>query len=176
MNRTFALLTMFLLAAGLAVTGCGSKKTTTGGPATTPDAARVGTVDDSPVKWTYDAAPNPPFNGTVDHRLTSFGFDEGAAIMRSEGMGACGEAVKKLADKNAGMFLIVGFADGIKETNKADALGLQRAEAAKRFLGTLGIKADQIQITSFGSKYSTARDFERIKLGYERKVEIWLMQ
>ena len=80
------------------------------------------------------------------------------------------------ADKDAAMFLLVGFADGIKETNKAEVLGMQRAEAARRFLGTLGVKADQCQVTSFGSRYSTARDFEKIKLGYERKVEIWLMQ
>ena len=55
-------------------------------------------------------------------------------------------------------------------------LGMQRAEATKRFLGTLGIKPEQIQLASFGSRYSTAKDFEKIKLGFERKVEIWLMQ
>ncbi len=96
--------------------------------------------------------------------------------MRSEGMGACREAVKKLADKSTAMILVVGFADGIKETNKAEVLGLQRAEAAKRFLGTLGIKPDQIQVASFGSRYSTAKDFEKIKLASERKAEIWLLQ
>lgn len=176
MKRNFVLMMMVLLVAGLSITGC-SKKTTTAGPGGTMDTGSGGMmVNDEPLKWTYDSAPTPPFNGTVSHRLTSFGFDEGAAIMRSEGMGACREAVKKLPDKNAAMFLIVGFADGIKEVNKAEALGTQRAEATRRFLGTLGIKADQCQTGSFGSHYSTAKDFEKIKLGSERKAEIWLMQ
>jgi outer membrane protein OmpA-like peptidoglycan-associated protein len=176
MKRAFVLLVMVLLVTGLAVTGCGSKKTAAGGTGTAADAGNLGTVDESPVKWSYDTAPNPAFTGTADYRLTSFGFDEGAAIMRSEGMGACREAVKKLADKSTVKILTVGFADGIKETNKAEALGLQRAEAAKRFLGTLGIKPDQIQVASFGSHYSTAKDFEKIKLASERKAEIWLLQ
>lgn len=176
MKRTFVLLMMVMVVAGLSLSGCGSKNVTTGRASTTSDEARIGTVDNTPAKWTYDTAPTPAYNGTIDHRMTSFGFDEGAAIMRSEGMGACREGVKTLADMNAAKFLIVGFADGVKETNKADALGMQRAEAAKRFLGTLGIKPDQIQITSFGSKYSTAQDFEKIKMGSERRVEIWLLQ
>jgi outer membrane protein OmpA-like peptidoglycan-associated protein len=176
MKRSFVLLLVVFVAAGLAVTGCGSKKTTTGGPATAADSPQVGTVDQTPVSWSYDAAPTPAFQGTPDVRLTSFGFDQGVAIMRSEGMGACREAVAKLTDKAGAKLLAVGFADGIKETKKGEELGLQRAEAAKRFLGTLGIKPGQVQVASFGTRYSKAKDFEKIQQGLERKAEIWMLK
>jgi outer membrane protein OmpA-like peptidoglycan-associated protein len=176
MKQTLVLSLICVLVAGVVLGGCAAMRTTQGPQGATPHEAIVGTVDTAPVKWTYDVTPNPSFVGTPEIRLTSFGFDEGAAIMRSEGMGACREAVKKLADKPDAKLLAAGFADGIKEAAKADEIGLERAEAAKRFLGTLGIKPEQVQVTSFGSHFSTAKDFEKIKQGLDRKVEIWLLQ
>jgi outer membrane protein OmpA-like peptidoglycan-associated protein len=179
MNRSVVGIVGILVTGSLVVYGCGSKKTTTGGTSEVTSASSevVQEMAGSAVgPWDYDAAPTPAFEGNPDYRLTSFGFSEEGTDMKPEAVGACREAVKQLADKPEARLLAVGFADGIKENANAEKLGMQRAEAARNLLASLGIKAERVQVASFGSRYSTAKDFEKLKMGLERKVEIWVLK
>lgn len=172
--KTMAVCVALVLGLGLA--GCGSKKTTSGATGDPTAAPGMSMPPGTALEWAYDAAPTPPFQGTPDTRLTSFGFDQGSTQMRPEGVGACREAVKKIQDRPDVKLLLIGFADGIKEKEGAEQLGMRRAESVRGFLSTLGIDAGRVQVASYGTRYSTARDFEKIKQGYERKVEIWLLK
>jgi len=175
MRGRFGIVPIMLLAAVMVLAGCGSKNKTTAGPAT--DLAKPpSAVQTSSAEWGYDAAPTPPFTGAPDYMLVSFGFDENDTAVKREGMGACREAIKKIKDKPETRLVAIGFADGIKEKDTAEPLGLRRAESVREFLSTIGVVPDRVQVSSFGSKYSTARDFEKIKQSRERKVEIWVLQ
>jgi|WetSurMetagenome_2_1015567.scaffolds.fasta_scaffold517488_1 outer membrane protein OmpA-like peptidoglycan-associated protein len=168
-----------LLAGCLIICGCGSKKTTSGGGSEVTSEASAVTqqlAGETAGPWSYDSAPTPAFDGTPDYRLTSFGFPEKGTDLKPEAVGACREAVKKLADKPEVKLLVVGFADGIKESQGDVNLGMRRADATRRLLKTLGIPPGHVQVASFGSHYATAKDFERIKMGLERKVEIWVLK
>ncbi len=179
MNRRLGWIIGALVTGCLVVCGCGSKKTTTGGTGDVTSAssgAMQEIAGDVEGPWAYDAAPTPAFEGTPDYRLTSFGFAEKGTETKPEAVGACREAVKKLADKPEARLLAVGFADGMKEAADAEQLGMKRGEAARDLLASLGIKADRVQIASFGSRYSNAKDFEKLKMGSERKVEIWVLK
>ncbi len=180
MNRSVEGIVGVLLMTGcLVVCGCGSKKSTTGGTSEVTSASSEAVQEmagSAEGPWAYDTAPTPAFDGKPDYRLTSFGFSEEGTDMKSEAVGACREAVKQLADKPEARLLAVGFADGIKESADAEKLGTQRAEAARNLLASLGVKTDRVQIASFGSRYSSAKDFEKLKMGLERKVEIWVLK
>lgn len=168
-----------LLTGCLIICGCGSKKSTTGGASEATSEASAVTQElagETAGPWSYDSAPTPKFDGTPDYRLTSFGFPEKSADMKPEAVGACREAVKKLADKPEAMLLAVGFTDGVKETQGDVNLGMRRADATRRLLKSLGIPPGRVQVASYGSRYATAKDFERIKMGLERKVEIWVLK
>lgn len=167
---------MAVVAVSLALAGCGSKTGTTGGAGDPTAAPGMSMPPGVALDWGYDVAPTPPFQGTPDVRLTSFGFDQASDQMRPEGIGACREAVKKIKDRPDAKLVVIGFADGITEKDRAEALGTQRAESVRGFLSTLGIDAGRVQVASYGARYSTARDFEKIKQGHERKAEIWLLK
>ena len=108
--------------------------------------------------------------------VVSFGFDKGEAVLNQEARGACREAVRRLKDRGDYRLAVIGFACGIDEKRSAEKLGLKRAEAARAFLTGLGVPSDRVQVTGFGATYSTARDFEKVKMSRERKVEIWLLR
>jgi len=176
MKHSFPLFIVMCAVAGIALTGCAAKKTQVAGGADRSGATPADKSTAAPAKWEYKDAPTPPFDGTPEKFLTSFGFEEGASVLKSEAMGACQEAVKEIEGTPDARILAVGFADGIKEKDTAERLGTERAEAARRFLGTLGIASTRVHVASFGSRYSTARDFETIKQGHERKVELWVLK
>lgn len=154
--------------------GCSSKKQldagAVGGPAGLP------TIETSPSTWEYDAAPAPPFEGSADRRLMSFVFEEGSTRLDNEAMGACREAAKKYKEDPEMKLAAIGFADALKETGDAVGLGLKRAEAARGALVSLGIPGERIHAASFGSRYAKARDWEKIQLAQDRKVEIWILK
>jgi outer membrane protein OmpA-like peptidoglycan-associated protein len=176
MKRSYLLLLVALLGMGLMLTGCGGKKTGAGSGTGAEDAEAGLAPSLEPVEWSYEKAPMPAIQGSPDYRLVSFGFDRESALMKKEGQGACREALKKLADKPDVHLIVIGFADGIHEKANAGALGMRRAHATQKFLTSLGIDKAQIQSTSFGDTYSTARDFETIKQSRERKVEVWVLK
>ncbi len=172
-KRTIAVLAMIVV--GLSLCDCAKKGSTRG--AGDPTAAPgMSMPPDTPLKWSYEVAPTPPFEGTADVRLTSFGFDQGSTEMRPEAVGACREAVKRIQDRPESKLVLIGFADGINEKAGGEELGMRRAMAARGFLTTLGIDATRMQVSSFGALFSTAQDFETIKQGHERKVEVWLLK
>ncbi len=174
MKRSFPLLLALTLALGLAGMGCGSKKKMAGGGSSS--AGMPPSADPTPAEWSYDTAPAPVFEGSPDYRLMSFGFDFESTILKSEAMGACREAARKLQGKPEARVVAIGFADGIKEKDNAEKLGIERAESARRFLGTLGIEQERVQVASFGAHYSTAKDYETIQQSHERKVELWVLR
>jgi outer membrane protein OmpA-like peptidoglycan-associated protein len=175
MRCSYLFALVILLGAGITLTGCGSK-TAKSGPGTDVEQQKGLTPDFAPAEWAYDQAPTPAIQGSPDFRLVSFGFDRDGALLKSEAKGACREAMSKLADKSAVRLVVIGFADGIHEKPNAVALGMRRAHAARQFLSTLGIPPENIQATSFGATYSTARDFETIQQSYDRKVEVWVVR
>jgi outer membrane protein OmpA-like peptidoglycan-associated protein len=161
------------LIAGIAVvagTGC-SKKTTTQSA-----ASPVQTPAPSPYEWGYADPPAPPLEGTPLFRLISVGFDETSAELKPESMGACKEAAKRLRELPHAQVAAIGFADALKERQGAEDLGLRRAEATRGYLSTLGIPPEWVQVASYGARYSTAKENEKIKMGLERKVELWVVQ
>jgi outer membrane protein OmpA-like peptidoglycan-associated protein len=180
MNERIGWIAGVFLTGSLILCGCGSKKTTTEGASTDVTATSSEDASQKDIEaagpWTYDAQPTPKFDGTPDYRLTSFSFAEKSSDLKPEAVGACREAIKKLADKPDARLLVVGFTDGIKETQGDVNLGFRRAEATRKTLSTLGIAPGRVDVTSFGSRYATAKDFERIKMGLERKVEIWVLK
>jgi outer membrane protein OmpA-like peptidoglycan-associated protein len=137
---------------------------------------------DTELKWTYTGQPSPPFEGTPERALTEICFDLESTELDREARGALRTAAERLigegsrADLDGVALLVVGFADGGAERARADELGLRRAEAAKAQLVTLGIPKDQIQVSSYGARFSEAAAWERDRMKHERSAIIWTLE
>jgi outer membrane protein OmpA-like peptidoglycan-associated protein len=129
------------------------------------------------IRWGYDSDPDPAIDGTPDTLLTSFAFERGSAEFEQEAIGALQEAYAELQKRDpTAQLAIIGFADGFAEKADALALGRRRAEGVQRYLARLGLRDEQMQISSYGATQSTALDHERIKQARERKVEVWILR
>ncbi len=178
MTRTCVSILAALLTVGVTFTGCG-KKTTHSAPATDLPVAEAQASQEAPaiepIAWAYDKPANPPIEGSPSEMLGSFSFAASGTSLGQESRGACREVVRKLEGRGDYRLVVVGFADGFVEKGNAERLGLKRAETTRAHLSTLGIPTDRVQVTSFGAAYSTAKDYEKIKMSRERKIEIWIL-
>ena len=151
---------------------------------TAPEAvANFGSTDEATeLQWTYKDAPNPPFQGTPDYAMTSIAFTQGSATLDNEAAGALRVGTQDLTaggdreEPSEVKLLVVGFADGITERANADALGMRRAEAAREHLVDLGFRRENIQVASYGARYSVAKDWETMKQQYERNAVVWVLK
>ncbi len=151
---------------------------------TAPEAvSNFGSTDPSTeLQWTYHDAPNPPFQGTPDYAMTEIAFTQGSSTMDNEAAGALRVGMQDLTaggdreEASEAKLLVVGFADGITERANADALGMRRAEAARDHLVSLGFRRENIQVASYGARYSVAKDWETMKQQYERNAVVWVLK
>jgi outer membrane protein OmpA-like peptidoglycan-associated protein len=140
------------------------------------------TSTDTEFPWGYKLPADPSYQGTPDYLLTSFNFPLGSASLNREAHGAAIAMTKTLgeggdtADLNDVRLLVVGFADGVHERETAEKLGTERAERTRAMLVEMGYPRENIQIASFGARYSTATPDQKDKQGFERQAEIWVLK
>jgi outer membrane protein OmpA-like peptidoglycan-associated protein len=132
--------------------------------------------------WSYQESPTPPFEGTPDSALTEIGFAANSTSLDSEARGALRTARESLsagrdpAELGKLKLLVVGFTDSVAERRSAQELGLRRAEATRAELVNLGFPKENIQVSSYGARYSVARDWEKLKQESERNVQVWVLK
>jgi len=168
----------FVLVAGLAAAGtalaAGQAQDL---PAT--DATMWGeTSPHTVLEWSYNAAPDPAIQGTPGTFLVGFDFPLDSTKLSTEARGSMVDdvfhALRRDGRLGSARLVIVGYADHVRERSDAHALGLRRAEAARDFLVSLGVKKSNIQVTSFGDRFANARPDQTYRQGFERRVGIWL--
>lgn len=140
------------------------------------------TTPDTQINWNYPDSPSPSFQGTPDYFVIGFSFPKGSAALNQE---ARGSTYDKTADLTAGgdiddvkdaRILVIGFADGLGERRMGERLGMERAQAARNLLVNMGYSRENIQVATFGSRYSTATVWEPNKQKAERQVEVWALK
>lgn len=171
MNRSVLTLTLIAGVAITTVSCCSSKK-----PAAQASASAVPALTPSVDEWGYAERPNPPLEGTPTFRVISVSFDEGSVDLTPEATAACKEAATRLRELPHARVAAIGFADGVREKERAEELGLRRAESARDCLSALGIPPEWIEVASYGDRCSTAKVDEEREMDLDRKVEIWVLE
>ena len=151
---------------------------------TAPEVATTWGASDpkTDLKWTYKDSPTPAFEGAPDYALTEIVFARNSNSLDREAVGALRTASENLnaggdrEDPGEVKLLVLGFADGTSERSLAEELGLRRAEAARTQLVKLGFRKENIQVASFGARYSAAKRWEKVKQEYERNAEVWVLK
>jgi len=146
--RKVTLATAGLLAALLVAVGCSSRKEVTTAQVEPPPA---------PAATKQDTPPPPPPAPTQDDSatrmtLTDAFFDFDAASLRDDAKNAL-ENNAKWMEKNAGVNVIVeGHCDERGSVEYNLALGERRANAAKDYLVSYGIKSGRMTTISYGKE------------------------
>ena len=176
--RKSLVLVAVVMAACLAVAGCGSKKpkpdanaganTTTQNSGADPNAVRNATAND-------EGADAPgPLEGLLAKRTIYFDFD--SSEIKGEGTDIVAAHAKYLA-KNGGMKIrLEGHTDerGSREYNIG--LGERRAQAVRRALLLQGAAEGQISTVSYGEERPAAAGSDEAAWAKNRRVEIVYLQ
>ncbi len=154
MLRTFALIGM-LLAALLVTVGCGGKKNvpvvdntaTVVTPAPVEEVVEETPVAETPAAVTNYATMSPQEYGIGDVYFAYNEYTLSAATMST--LTANAKIMKEHSDV---MYVVEGHCDerGTVEYNLA--LGEKRANAVRNYLTSLGVKAGQLRVTSYGEE------------------------
>jgi outer membrane protein OmpA-like peptidoglycan-associated protein len=131
--------------------------------------------------WTYTTSPTPAFRGTPGQRLNSINFGPNSTQVDRQGWGSLVKTRDALqasgTDLKGVKLLIVGYSDGVVERGtRAHSLGLHRAEVVRSELVRLGFRRANIEVSSFGDRYSTATPGARFQERENRRVAIWELQ
>jgi outer membrane protein OmpA-like peptidoglycan-associated protein len=182
--RTLGLLACALPFLGGALSGCASKPAGAPQVATDintlpPDGSLHGNpqvVDQSQqTRWAYTGMPTPALSSKPNYLLKSYSCGKGSASMNAEAQGAMRELVTLLKEKPNVRVAVIGLCDNQAEGVNAQNLGMNRADAARKFLVDQGLSKDRIEVSSFGSAMATAGPDETIGQAQDRRVEVWLL-
>ena len=172
MNKHKSLLLGGALAASLLLGACSST-----------EPKSVTSADASPARPTNSASSNPssmpantgsPMSGVqVASTAKSVYFDFDSAEIRSQD-GTVLRSDAELAAKGAQPIRVEGNCDerGSREYNIA--LGNKRAEAVKRALTVLGVKADRIEAISYGNEKPKANGHDESAWAENRRADVVL--
>ncbi|MDM7917245.1 MAG: OmpA family protein [Candidatus Eisenbacteria bacterium] len=160
--------------------GCGGKKTQSAPGAIDEPIATGSPEEVAPATWSYEIDLGPGVQGSPQERIIVWNFPKaGSASLDPEARGAAKLAIEKLRSAGSletARLLVVGFADSVQEHSGAEALGMRRAEAAGKALVDLGIPESNLNLASAGDRTSRAKEFEKIRQAYERRVEVWTLR
>lgn len=161
------ILQMAVLASAVALTACGSR----GGEETTevavepvatpaPVVAPVVTPAEPATDWAQEER-----NFLVENSVVYFDFDR--STVRDDARRTLGAHVAYLLATDSAQVMLEGHTDerGTREYNMA--LGERRAKAVESYLKLRGVRAGQVQTTSFGKERLASSDH-----GLNRRVEI----
>lgn len=182
--RVLAMLACSVLISGGLLTGCASKPA--GAPTVAkdinqlpPDGSLHGqpalVSSDQQMRWSYAAMPTPDLTSKPNYLLKSYSCAKGAASLNNEAQGALRELVTSLKEKPSARIAVIGLCDNQTENVNAQNLGMNRADAARKFLVAQGIPKERIEVASFGSVLATASAEETIGQAQDRRVEVWLL-
>jgi peptidoglycan-associated lipoprotein len=176
MRKSLVLLAV-MLAASLAVSGCGSSKTKpdananiNAGQSTNADTSGVGQA-----RASEEGAEAPgPMEGQLAKRIIYFDFD--SSEIKGDGIGIVAAHAKYLA-KNGGIKIrLEGHTDerGSREYNIG--LGERRAQAVRRALLLQGAAEGQVSTVSYGEERPAAAGSDEAAWAKNRRVEIVYLQ
>jgi peptidoglycan-associated lipoprotein len=176
MRKSLVLLAV-VLAASLAVSGCGSKKTKpdANAGANTSQSSNVDSSGVGQANANEEGADAPgPLEGMLAKRTIYFDFD--SSEIKGEGTDIVAAHAKYLA-KNGGMKIrLEGHTDerGSREYNIG--LGERRAQAVRRALLLQGAAEGQISTVSYGEERPAAAGSDEAAWAKNRRVEIVYLQ
>ncbi|HVJ88513.1 MAG TPA: OmpA family protein [Labilithrix sp.] len=157
--------------------GCGGGSATSPGPTQTTGASQEPSGAPGVGAGGHGVAPSKAVQAACElpdepQSAPRFDFDSAALRPRGEdileGVAECVKAGRLEGDK----LVIVGFTDPRGSAEYNDALGLSRAEAAKRHLMNLGVASEQVLVESRGERAAQGTDPKGWEL--DRRVEIHL--
>jgi peptidoglycan-associated lipoprotein len=141
-----------LLALALAVTACAANPKTLNPSTDVVDGVAGASAPPAPMS---DPAPEPapaePGPATSDCSLVRVRFAFDSAQLGPDAMRALREDAKCITDRQATSLLIEGHCDERGTAQYNVALGARRAEAVRRYLADLGVKA-KLDAVSFGKE------------------------
>lgn len=154
--RTIA--TALAVTALLAVTGCAKKPAPT--PATPPPAPTETTPTPAPVTPPAPAPTTPTAPAVQEGDLQPAFFDYDAATLREDARAALDGNAKLLRANGSLKLVIEGHCDDRGTIEYNQALGQQRAEAARDYLVAQGIDAGRLSVISYGKErpFATGSD------------------
>jgi peptidoglycan-associated lipoprotein len=153
--RSFARITLVLLVAVLGVAaldGCAKKKAPTPTPpppAPTTPAKPESTMTPPPAPAPVEA-PKPPLVQESDFQPAFFDFD--ASTLREDARAALDADAKLLRSNPALKVVIEGHCDERGTVEYNQALGEQRANAARDYLVAQGVDTSRMQVISYGKE------------------------
>ena len=173
MNRQMTWTALALVAA-TALTGCSKKsegpmaETTSQTP--TPTGSQI--IAPAPTAWDRSVMPTPEPSGKPSYRVNEITFASGTTQSGPEGQGVCREVAATLTAKNVRKILLIGFMD-MSETD--GTLPMKRAESIRSCLVANGLKAEQIELASYGSSMARGDKQQPAQMEIDRRVEIWVL-
>jgi outer membrane protein OmpA-like peptidoglycan-associated protein len=175
---SFAIATVCVLALGgcakrtgpmAGPTSGGTTGGNTGGMTNPPGSELISPRKDT---WTFDASPEPAPSRTPMYRLNEITFTPNSTGFGPEGNGVCRDTAELLRKTNSRL-LLLGYTH--RSESGGVSLGRSRAEKVRDCFKGHGIDVNRFEISSFGSRYSTAVDTEPMKMEQERRVEVWVI-
>lgn len=150
MKKIFYVLAGFLIMGHLAVSGC-AKKVETAKDAKGADERVASAPTPAPEQASRTDTPVVKESG-VSTGLNDVYFDFDKFVIRDDAKSALQSSAKWLSSNPKAKIKIEGHCDerGTNEYNIA--LGEKRAEAAKKYLVSLGVKADRLSTISYGEE------------------------
>ncbi len=104
-----------------------------------------------------------------------FAFNK--AQIGAEGEKALGELADRLKSENRGVYIeIQGHTDSVGSTDYNYQLGLERAEAVRRYLNTQGIPLHKMSVISYGESAPVADNGSREGRAQNRRVVLVVLQ
>ena|SRR5688572_33471981 len=174
MRKTLVLL--MVLAASMALTGCGNKKPDASADANASQQSGAGTTGagNSSASGEEGAEAPGPLEGMLAKRTIYFDFD--SSEIRGEGTDIVAAHAKYLAANGAMKVRLEGHTDerGSREYNIG--LGERRAQAVRRALLLQGASEGQLSTVSYGEERPSAAGSDEAAWTKNRRVEIVYLQ
>lgn len=159
-----SLLVLFVVAAA----GCASQqKVATPDPAPAPKPVEVAKPAPPPAPEPEPVKEEPPsFNGATIH----FAFNDSS--LTPEGMETLRQLASTMRANETVRVEIAGHADERGTTEYNLALGSRRADAARRYLVTLGVPESRVSIISYGEEMPAVQGSDESSYAANRRGEI----
>jgi peptidoglycan-associated lipoprotein len=159
-----------LLAVALAAAGCAANPKTLNPSTDVLDGAAASAPAPAPEPAVEAAPVEPAASGCALVRV-SFAFD--SAQLAPEAMEGLRENARCIAERQATSLLVEGHCDERGTAQYNVALGARRAEAVRRYLADLGVKA-KLDVVSFGKEIPLVPGGDEVAWAQNRRAEMRL--
>lgn len=115
------------------------------------------------------------FETVLTDDKVKFGFDK--ATLSDEAKAALDQFVQDLKERDENVFIeIQGHTDSIGTEQYNEELGLERAEAVRRYLGQQGVPLHRMEVISYGESSPTADNSTREGRSQNRRVALVVLK